>query len=165
MRRGILILGGGLVAALLVAGAWFLFPFRVSALQRPGQAETFVANGALRWAVARAARGPLPAAPAFTLNNVEEGRSLFGDECGLCHGPTGTNPTAMGRSLYPPALPLESPGVQRWSNRELFWIIQHGIRNTGMPGFARMYTNRDIWQLIEYIRVLGGASPERGLGG
>jgi mono/diheme cytochrome c family protein len=164
VRRNFLIFGGGLLAVLLAAGGWFLFQFRVSALRSPGRTETALANGALRWYVSREARGPLPAAPAFTLSNVSAGQSLFTDECGLCHGPTGTLPTEMGQSLYPPAPVLDSARVQQWSNRDLFWIIQHGIRNTGMPGFARTYTNRDIWQLIEYIRTLGGASPGPGLG-
>jgi hypothetical protein len=37
-----------------------------------------------------------------------------------------------GRWMYPRASDLTSPLVQRYSDRELFWIVKNGIRLSGM---------------------------------
>jgi mono/diheme cytochrome c family protein len=57
--------------------------------------------------------------------------------------------------MYPRVVDLGSPEVQSLSNRELFWIIKHGIRLSGMPGFGRINTDQEIWQLTYYVRSLG----------
>lgn len=150
-------------AILLGAAAWFLFGFRISALQKPGRVESFLADSALEWFVARGANAPLAAAPLDSPENVSAGKAMFVDECGLCHGSLGRRPTEMGRSLHPRAPALDSARVQGWSNRELFWIIKHGIRNTGMPGFARIHSDREIWRLVDYIRSLDRGKSESGL--
>jgi len=38
--------------------------------------------------------------------------------------------------MYPRASDLTSKQVQSYSDQELFWIIQNGIRFTGIPAFA-----------------------------
>jgi hypothetical protein len=42
--------------------------------------------------------------------------------------------------MYPRAADLLSKGVQNYSDQELFWIINNGIRFTGMPGFGKVET-------------------------
>lgn len=59
--------------------------------------------------------------------------------------------------MYPRASDLGSAGVQQWSDAELFWIIQNGIRLTGMPGFGKSLSDDQIWPLVDYIRSLGGS--------
>lgn len=155
MRRKSVIFWCALTGILLAASTWFLLGFRVSALQRPVRGETFLATTALDWFVGRESLGPLPPAPEDTPANVSTGKTMFINQCSLCHGTYGRRPTQIGQSLYPPAPPLDTAQAQQWTNRELFWIIKHGIRNTGMPGFALIHSNREIWQLVYYIRSLG----------
>jgi mono/diheme cytochrome c family protein len=56
--------------------------------------------------------------------------------------------------MLPQAVALDSPGVQGYSDRELFSVIREGIRFTGMPGFAGTETNDQIWDLVDYLRSL-----------
>ena len=63
--------------------------------------------------------------------------------------------------MYPPAVDLGSAAVQAWSDRELFWIIKHGIRLTGMPGFGRELGDDEIRQLVAYVRTLAETRPRR----
>jgi len=42
--------------------------------------------------------------------------------------------------MYPRASDLTSKQVQSYSDQELFWIIQNGIRFTGMPAFGDVET-------------------------
>lgn len=113
-----------------------------------------MATKAKRWLVSRSARGPLPPAPPSTSKSVASGEMIFMGECGTCHGTDGRKPTALGRAMYPRTPSLDTGAVQQWSDAELFWIIQHGIRLSGMPGFGKIHNNDQIWQLVHYVRSL-----------
>jgi mono/diheme cytochrome c family protein len=60
--------------------------------------------------------------------------------------------------MYPRAADLTSKQVQSYSDQELFWIINNGIRFTGMPGFGKLETLDHIWDLVNYVRTLPGDS-------
>lgn len=153
-RRVILLL---VLGALVVLGVGFGFSrASFTALDEPGRVETYVATRAKHWLVARAARESLPPQPANDTLSVAIGRMQFGGRCASCHGFDGRTPTDVGRWMYPRTPDLGSPAVQQWSDAELFWIIKHGIRLTGMPGFGNIHSDEQIWHLVHYIRGLGG---------
>ncbi len=125
----------------------------VSAQPAPGRFETWIANRVKGWAIRRAAaRASLPPPPASAADAIRRGRGLFNMECAFCHGHNGLKPSAVGESMYPRVLNLSSPQVQALSNRDLYWVIQNGIRLSGMPGFAQMNSSREIWELVLYTR-------------
>jgi mono/diheme cytochrome c family protein len=143
-----------IAAILLVAVCAFVSTFSISAMDPPGRLETVMVTKAKRWLVSRNARGPLPPAPLSTPANVATGEMIFMGDCISCHGTDGRKPTDIGRSMYPRAPSLDSDAVQKWSDAELFWIIQHGIRLSGMPGFGKIHNDDQIWQLVQYVRSL-----------
>ncbi|MBI4168309.1 MAG: cytochrome c [Acidobacteria bacterium] len=154
-RRSVILL---LLFVVLVVGlvSWRgLARLSLSALNEPGPAEVRIATSLKRWLVRRSARGPLPASPPNGAVSVASGRMQFGARCAACHGTDGRTPTDIGRWMYPRATDLGSPGVQRWTDAELFWIIKNGIRPTGMPGFARIHSDEEIWNLVHFVRSLG----------
>ena len=57
--------------------------------------------------------------------------------------------------MYPPAPGLASEVVQRYTDAELYWIVRNGIRNTAMPGFANIYSEEELWNVVRYVRSLG----------
>jgi mono/diheme cytochrome c family protein len=61
--------------------------------------------------------------------------------------------------MYPRTISLASPDVQALSDRELFAVIHDGLRLTGMPGFGRIQSDDDIWNLVFYIRTLAAPAP------
>jgi mono/diheme cytochrome c family protein len=142
------------LAVVLVAIA--LMRFNVTALREPGRVETAVANWNLRFLVRRASRQGIPQRPVDTKASVASGSTLYSSECSLCHGSDGRSPTPTGRWMYPRAADLTSEQVQSYSDQELFWIIQNGIRFTGMPGFGKVETGDNIWNLVNYVRTLRG---------
>jgi len=146
-----------LVALLLIlAGLTFVaYQFNLSALNEPGRMETRLATRVKGWTVGRSARGPLPPAPPSNSSSVALGEMDFMGVCATCHGMDGRKPTDIGRWMYPRTLDLGSPGVQQWSDAELFWIIRNGIRLSGMPGFAKTHSDERIWRLVHYVRSLG----------
>lgn len=141
------------LAVLLLAGlAWGASQFNLSALEQPGEVETYLAAKAKHWLVGRRARGIVPPPVDDPERARFAGEMNFGGSCANCHGFSGRKPTDVGRSLYPPSPDLGSPGVQEWSDAELFWIIKHGIRNTGMPGFGNIHSDQEIWNLVRFVR-------------
>lgn len=92
---------------------------------------------------------------------LEIGRNAYTGSCAVCHGAAGDGRGVFGAITYPPATSLVDADVQRRSDGQLFWIIKNGLSFTAMPGFARQYSDQDIWALVMYIRALqaGQAQP------
>jgi mono/diheme cytochrome c family protein len=140
--------------ALVVVGGIMASQFDLSALPEPGGAETAIATKAKHFLVRRASRVGVPPAPIDTRASIDEGDKLFGTECSECHGNSGRKPTDAGRWMYPRAADLGSADVQKYSDREIFWIVKNGIRLSGMPAFGRVESDERIWNLVHFVRTL-----------
>jgi mono/diheme cytochrome c family protein len=87
--------------------------------------------------------------------NLREGRLHFADHCAICHGNDGSCDTMMGSGLYPKPPDLRLTETQNLSDGELFWIIENGVRFTGMPAFSNHHSSpEDTWKLVQFIRHL-----------
>ena len=56
--------------------------------------------------------------------------------------------------MNPPAMDLTSAHVQHWSDAELFWIMQNGVRLTGMPAWKSSISENETWKLARFIHKL-----------
>ena len=140
------------VALIVIA----LMRFNLSALQQPGRLETRVANLSTGLIIRRASRHGIPPRPLDIKASVAAGGSHYGLDCSVCHSDDGRGQTPVGEWMYPRAADLTSKHVQSYSDQELFWIIQNGIRFTGMPAFGQVETPDHIWDLVNYVRTLPG---------
>ena len=151
------ILAAVVIVVLSGVAAIFAFTqFDLSALQEPGEAENFLATQAKRILIYKSSRSGIPAPSNDLQASVEQGETLYGTDCAMCHGSDGHTLTDNGRWMYPRASDLTSPSVQQYSDHELFWIIKNGIRLSGMPGFGKVESDEHIWDLVRYIRTLPG---------
>jgi len=124
-----------------------------SAGKPPSQAETTLANAAKDVTIPLEAgkkKNPLP----DTDEVVSQGREVFLGSCAQCHGADAHGDTTVGRNMTPPAMDLSSSHVQHWSDAELFWIIQNGVRLTGMPAWRTSISEDDTWKLTHFIHSL-----------
>jgi mono/diheme cytochrome c family protein len=135
--------------------------FNLTALPEPGPAETRLANFSKRYFIYRASRHGIPPRPQDTKASIERGGSHYGFDCSVCHADDGQSQRTPGLWMYPRASDLTSKQVQSYSDQELFWIIQNGIRYTGMPAFGKAETPEHIWDLVNYMRTLPG-DPQNG---
>lgn len=133
-----------------------LMRFNVAALPEPGPVETIVLNRAKRFLVHRASRQGIPPRPVDIKTSIKNGGSHYGLDCSVCHADDGRGQRQPGEWEYPRAADLTSKWVQSYSDEELFWIIQNGIRFTGMPAFSKVETPDHIWDLVNYVRTLPG---------
>src|ERR1051326_200664 len=85
-------------------------------------------------------------------DNLKAGMLTFKTTCATCHGTEKEGVGEYGQSFYPPAPPLSS-GITQYTDAQLFWIIKHGIRNTGMPAWGRILSDEEIWQVVMALRI------------
>jgi hypothetical protein len=62
----------------------------------------------------------------------------------------------MGQGLYPKAPDMRLSATQDMSDGELFYVIEHGIRFTGMPGWrtGTAAGEESSWHLVHFMRHL-----------
>jgi mono/diheme cytochrome c family protein len=133
------------VAAILHGG--------LSSRARPTNLEAMMARHARHLAIpagARATPNPVAASPEV----LRDARLHFADHCAVCHANDGSGSTMMGEGLYPKPPDLRSKETQKLSDGELFWIIENGVRFTGMPAFSGHGPSEDSWKLVHFIRHL-----------
>ena len=143
------------VLGALIAGATLLFRGGISAKIEPTQLESAIARRLLRLGIPDASRrlhNPEPSSKEV----LAAGRAHFADHCAICHGNDGGGQTEMGRNLYPRVPDMRLPYTQQLTDGELFYIIENGIRLTGMPGWGdgSEESGRASWHLVAFIRHL-----------
>src|SRR5271168_79070 len=161
MKRGTLIL----ILLVALAGAAVAIVASVlhsglSARATPSALEVALARSARHLSIpagARATHNPM----AATTQSLHEARLHFADHCSICHANDGSGDTMAGRGLYPKPPDLRQPRTQNLSDGELFWIIENGVRFTGMPAFGGTHDSQnDSWKLVLFIRHLPQLAPE-----
>jgi len=117
-------------------------------------------TGLVRWglemtmenSVRRRASGLEPPA-RFAAADVAAGAAHYRDVCQHCHGGPGVRRSGWAEGLNP-APPELAEKVARWRSGELFWIVRHGIRMTGMPAIGADHSDRDVWNIVAFIERL-----------
>jgi mono/diheme cytochrome c family protein len=154
------LLFAGAVVAGVIGGA-YLVTTGLSARAEPGRFET-VAARAMRKVAIRAHSGTRtnPVPPSNEV--IAEGRAHFADHCSACHGNDGSGNTEMGRGFYPKTPDMRLPATQNLSDAELFYIIENGVRFTGMPGWSTGTQEGETssWHLVHFIRHLPKLTAE-----
>jgi len=166
MKRGQFFLLVVVVAVgLLAAAAISILHDGLSARATPSALETAIARSARKMAApsaARTARNPIADSPEIE----REARLHFADHCATCHGNDGSGDTLIGHGLYPKPPDLRAAETQKLSDGDIFWIIENGVRLTGMPAFggsSEHGTPEDTWKLVHFIRHLPALTPEEKL--
>lgn len=138
----------------VLAGTYFVVA-GVSARPEPGALEASSSRLIRNLAIAvrtRRVANPVPVSDAV----IKEGLEHFADHCASCHANDGSGKTQMGQGLSPRAPDMRLPATQNLSDAELFYIIENGIRLTGMPGWSTGTKAGETasWHLVHFIRHL-----------
>ena len=163
MRRGPLLLLIFVALGLVAAAAVSILHDGLSARAVPSALETAIARTARKMAAPSGAhntKNPLPDSPELQ----REARLHFADHCAICHGNDGSGDTMLGHGLYPKPPDLRADQTQKLSDGDVFWIIQNGVRLTGMPAFGGAGSEHDhdvedSWKLVRFIRHLPALTP------
>lgn len=157
MRRVLVWLVGIVVTGLVIgaAGLAYVRVTGLSARAKPSEAETRLARAIRSFAISgsdRSRTNPVPPSQEA----VRAGLEHFADHCAVCHNNDGSGVTNFGRGLFPPAPDLRAESTQTMTDGELFYIIENGVRFTGMPAFTTGTRDGEAesWKLVHFIRRL-----------
>jgi mono/diheme cytochrome c family protein len=145
-----------LLVAIIGAAGVYMLERGISARGEPTAVEAFVARRLRHFAIPRSASdavNPVQSSPEV----LSAAMAHFADHCSICHGNDGRGTSLIGRGLYPKPPDMTQPGTQQLSDGELYYIIENGVRFTGMPGFSDEPANgqdTESWQLVLFIRHL-----------
>jgi mono/diheme cytochrome c family protein len=125
----------------------------------PGPVEIRIARFALERSVARRApKAPNPLKPGPDV--LRGGLAHYKHMCVQCHGAPGVDASEAGEGLNPPAPDLTLGRVQKRTDGELFWLVQNGVRMTGMPAFGATHKDEEIWKIVAFLRHLPALTAE-----
>ena len=146
----------------LAASGYLIVHHGFSARDEPTAVEKVVARSVRRLGVpanARNLKNPIP----LTAEVLADARGHFADHCAICHANDGGGDTTIGKNLYPKAPDMRMPDTQQLTDGELYYIIENGIRLTGMPAWGKEAdeNDQDSWQIVHFIRHLSELTPEQ----
>lgn len=139
------LLGGGLLVA-------WLGLYNVAA----SEGHLAVTERLLHFGMVNSVRARAPSASPRNLGDealVTLGAAHFHSGCAHCHGTPGSpvDPVSLGMLPAPPDL---GEKVGEWSDGELFWIVKHGLKYTGMPGWPVTERDDEVWAVVAFLRRL-----------
>lgn len=102
-------------------------------------------------------KNPLP----VTTENWADGKEAFSHYCVACHGMDGQSTgVPFVDHVSPPIPSLASEDVQRYTDGQLKWILDNGIRPSGMPGSKGTLSDDELWSIIIFLRRLPPAGSQ-----
>lgn len=84
---------------------------------------------------------------------VLKGAGHYETGCRPCHGSPGERmpKVARGMTPFPPDLP---PRIAEWDPEELFYIVKHGVKFTGMPAWPTQQRDDEVWTMVAFLLAL-----------
>ena len=82
------------------------------------------------------------------------GAGVYQKNCALCHGLPGAQQGPVGAAMFPQAPRLLSPDgmVTGDAAGETYWKVKNGIRLSGMPSFAKVLSDDQMWQVTAVVK-------------
>jgi mono/diheme cytochrome c family protein len=153
---------GFVIAVFVVLGAGFLcvrFGLMDPRADIPVNSfERRIAMPSLDAAVDR--RAPEVRNPVQPTNaNLIAGMKVYQTNCASCHGDIHRPHGTLADALYPraPQFVEDAPDMPENQN---FYIIQHGIRLSGMPAWKQVLNEREMWQVTGFLSHMDKLPPQ-----
>lgn len=89
---------------------------------------------------------------------IVRGAVLYQAHCVQCHGAPGIAPNGIGMSMQPIPGPLvDAPS--KWQPNEVYWIVRHGIKMSGMPAWEYRLPDEQLWEIVAFMQQLPELTP------
>jgi mono/diheme cytochrome c family protein len=149
---------GVVLAPAVVAGICLMGWVPVAGTDNPPRWERALAHRSFDAAVARQAphlQNPIVA----TSDNLKAGMKLFRDGCAGCHGEAG-KPSVWGTTSFYPRVPQFGVAAPTKPDWQIFWIIKHGVRYSGMGATDGLMPDDSIWKVATFLSHLKSLPPD-----
>jgi cytochrome c5 len=94
----------------------------------------------------------------FTEASVDRGKKVYKTQCAVCHGETGDGKGDLATEMTLTLPDFTKPdALAKRTDGELFAIV--GMGKDPMPSQKGRMTEPQLWNLVNYLRALGGKVP------
>ena len=89
---------------------------------------------------------------------IRRGAGHYATGCAPCHGAPGEkrNPVVLQQTPPPPTL----DDLHGWRDRELFWVVKHGVKFTAMPAWVARTRDDEVWSMVAFLRAMRHLEPD-----
>jgi len=152
----------GILATALLAAAsgWLVLEaglYNVGATQQHFQLVHSLLERGMHQSVRFHARGIVPP-PLGAPGQLASGATAYKQHCQQCHGGPGAAQEGIGLSMLPVPGPLVDAS-RRFSSRELYWVVRHGIKMSGMPAWEFRLKEDELWAVVAFLERLPHMTP------
>jgi len=144
----------------VVAGTAFVYSgaYYVGADRSHWWITTWLLNQARDRSIRAHASGVAVSADVGDPSRIVAGVTHFDEHCVVCHGAPGVERGEIANGLYPRP-PNLADAARHYTPGELFWIVKHGIRMTGMPAWGD-HSDDELWVTVAFLQELVEMSPQ-----
>lgn len=90
---------------------------------------------------------------------IATGATHYQALCLQCHGAPGVAPHAIAFGMAPAPANLMTAG-RSWPPAEIFWVVKHGIKMSGMPAWVYRLSDDEIWDVVAFVRAMTAMTPQ-----
>jgi cytochrome c553/cytochrome c5 len=90
---------------------------------------------------------------------VLKGAGHYETGCRPCHGDPALPQPRIAWKMTP-SPPYLLPRISEWEPDELFYIVKHGIKFTGMPAWPAHQRDDEVWAMVAFLRTLPDLDAE-----
>jgi len=146
------------LVALAAAGFVYSGAYYVGADQPHGSLTSWLLSEARDRSIRAHASGIAVPAGLDDPARIMAGVTHYAEHCAVCHGAPGVERGDLAEGLYPRP-PNLADAARLYTPGELFWIVKHGIRMTGMPAWAD-HSDDELWATVALIEKLPGMTDQ-----
>jgi cytochrome c553 len=157
-----MLLGAAIAIAIVVPiGAYTYIKsgiFNVGASSPHTKFTTWLTHDTMIHSVRRQTSDALPPG-LYSARRVFAGFCAYETHCVACHGAAAVarQPWVSGMEPSPPYL-LDV--TRQFTPSQLFWIVQNGIKMTGMPRWRNSMSDDQIWDVVAWLEASAKLPPQ-----
>ncbi|HXV30577.1 MAG TPA: c-type cytochrome, partial [Sinorhizobium sp.] len=107
---------------------------------------------------------PIEAPPLDDHGMIRLGAAHFEGGCAPCHGRPGEGINPIAGGMQPAPTDLRDVAERR-PPEEIFWIVRHGLKYTGMPAWPNTSRDDEVWTVTAFLARLPAAGEYADLAG
>jgi mono/diheme cytochrome c family protein len=156
---GIVIGAMGLLVLAVVAALVFIYSgaYNIAATEEHASLTRWAFDTTFHKSVE--ARANAVAAPGDLAALTMDGAAHYRRMCEHCHGAPGTERAEWAGGMRPRPPRLQE-AASEWEASEVFWLVKHGAKMTGMPAFGPTHDDRTLWSFVAFVKAMPAMSPQ-----
>ena len=91
---------------------------------------------------------------------VLKGAGHYEIGCRPCHGSPELHHPRIAQHMLPPP-PYLAQTTSKWEREELFYIVKHGLKFTGMPAWPSSHRDDEVWAMVAFLEVFPKLDAEQ----